>query len=413
MNIRDYLARTEEYLSRRLLPFWIERILEPEHGGFCTSYDRDGLPTAEAPKTLLCQARSIYALSMAARRGHHTQALTDIVFRGREFLARFRDEEHGGYVWIVEPDGAWVDDSKVAYGISFLIYGLSELAELTGDAAAMRDAVELFALLADRGADFRSGGFYEHFDRGFNVVSVRGDGMFHKSLDVHMHLMEAFTNLAVLTGDHRHRRAAVEVSELIFDRMIDPSTGCGIALFTPQWTPVANAQLGTVWGSDRFDEDGKAPEITSYGHNIELAWLYLHTCRALGIGEELAISRVEPLFRHTLHHGMDWEYGGIYVEGDRRGGVTDTDKEFWQQAEALVGFLDAYLLLGDEEYLHAFRKTYDFVFDHLVHPQLGEWHALASRDGTLKRDYLGHDWKICYHTVRAVCLVVEKLKMVG
>jgi mannose/cellobiose epimerase-like protein (N-acyl-D-glucosamine 2-epimerase family) len=48
-----------------------------------------------------------------------------------------------------------------------------------------------------------------------------------------------------------------------------------------------------------------------------------------------------------------------------------------------------------------------------VHPDLGEWYALAARDGRILRDYLGHSWKICYHTVRATCLVVEKLRMIG
>ncbi len=123
-------------------------------------------------------------------------------------------------------------------------------------------------------------------------------------------------------------------------------------------------------------------------------------------------SRVERLFRHTVERGVDREYGGLYVEGPRDGDATDTDKEFWQQAEAMVGFLDAWLLLRDERYLEAFRSVYDFVFGHLVHPQLGEWYALADRRGKVLRSYLGHSWKICYHTVRATCLVVEKLKKI-
>jgi mannose 2-epimerase len=416
-TMKGYLDRTESYLREKLLPFWIERIVEPRHGGFRTAFDRDGKPSGETQKTLLCQGRSIFTLSFAARLGYEPLELEGLVRRGMEFLRHFRDERHGGHFWILEEDGRIKDDTKVIYGLSFMIYAMAEFSLLTGDTAARSEACRLFDLLFARAADARHGGFYEHFDREWSLAIVRRDGIAHKSLDVHMHLMEAFTTLYELTGLERHRRALEEQLELIFERMVDPGTGCGISMFRPDWTPLANIQLGTVWGSDRFDPTGKPPETTSYGHNIELAWLTLHAEEVLergGAARDRARTRarLEPIFRHTAEHGVDREHGGLYVEGPRNGEATDTDKEFWQQAEAMVGFLDAYLLLGDERYLESFRAVYDFVFRHLVHPELGEWYALAARDGRILRDYLGHGWKICYHTVRATCLVARKLRMI-
>jgi mannose/cellobiose epimerase-like protein (N-acyl-D-glucosamine 2-epimerase family) len=429
------LRETESYLRERLLPFWMERILEPKHGGFRTAYDQDGRPSGETRKTLLCQGRSIFALSFAARHGWYARELELLAREGSRFLERFRDPEHGGYFWILEEDGTVKDDSKVVYGLSFMIYAMSELALLTGDERACDEACSLFDLVLARAADIGRGGFFEHFDRAFDLAVVRPDGVAHKSLDVHMHLMEAFTTLYELTGRERHRRALVEIVELIHGRMVDPDTGCGISMFAPDWTPIANVQLATVWGSDRF-QAGKPPEMTSYGHNVELAWLTLRALDVLarrpgglarrpgglaaggapqpaaGLDEAFIRSRVERLFRHTVERGVDREYGGLYVEGLRDGDATDLDKEFWQQGEAMVGFLDAWLLLGDERYLEAFRLVHDFVFRHLVHPRLGEWHALADRRGKVLRGYLGHGWKICYHTVRATCLVVEKLRRI-
>lgn len=416
-TMKSYLDRTESYLREKLLPFWMERIVEPRCGGFRTAYDRDGKPSGETQKTLLCQGRSIFTLSFAARLGYEPLRLEGIVRAGMDFLPRFRDERHGGHFWILEEDGRVKDDTKVVYGLSFMIYALSEFSLLTGDTRARDEACRLFDLLFARAADLRHGGFAEHFDREWNLVTVRQDGIAHKSLDVHMHLMEAFTTLYELTRLDRHRRALEDQIGLIYGRMVDPVTGCGISMFGPDWTPLANVQLGTVWGSDRFDASAKPPEITSYGHNIELAWLTLHAESVLaGTGnprDGAAVrARVEPIFRHTAEHGVDREHGGLYVEGWRAGEATDRGKEFWQQAEAMVGFLDAFLLLGDERYLEAFRGVHDFVFRHLVHPKLGEWYALAARDGRILQGYLGHSWKICYHTVRATCLVVEKLRMV-
>jgi mannobiose 2-epimerase len=169
-------------------------------------------------------------------------------------------------------------------------------------------------------------------------------------------------------------------------------------------------ELDTVWGSDRFEAGEKGPEITSYGHNVELAWLSMKAAAVLGIPEAAAAERALPLFRHTLNRGVDPEFGGLYVEGDRNGGPTDTDKEFWQQAEALAGFALAYRLTGDAGYLGGFDKVRSFVFRHLVHPELGEWFPLADRKGTLKRYYLGHEWKTCYHTLRGISLAVRHLE---
>lgn len=124
-------------------------------------------------------------------------------------------------------------------------------------------------------ADKINKGYFEHFDRDFKLKSSRGDISVHKSLDVHMHLMEAFTVLYELTKDQKHKEALEDVIQLIFDKMVHPETGTGISMFTQDWKPIANVELDTVWGRDRFDENGKSTDITSYGHNIELTWLYL------------------------------------------------------------------------------------------------------------------------------------------
>lgn len=411
--MKTLLNQTERYLRDKLLPFWTARIVEPKFGGFQTNYDRDGRRTAVTHKTLLCQGRSIFTLSHALRLGYDWPGARDMIRQGVDFLFRhFRDPEFDGYYWIVTEDGRPEDDSKVIYGHAFLIYALSEHAIVTGEERSRQEACRLFDLLAARAADFQFGGFFEHFDRRFQRVSVRPDGVFDKSLDVHMHLMEAFTTLFELTRSPRHEQALRQVSGLIFTRMLDPEIGVGTSMYAPDWRPIANVQLGTVWGSDRFGPAGKPPEITSYGHNIELAWLYLHSLDVLGVPREQAIPRVQPIFEHTVRDGIDREFGGVYVEGHRVTGPTETNKEFWQQAEALVGLLDAYLLLGEPKYLEAFGNVHDFVFTKMIHWEQGEWFPLLSREGKVLWDYMGHDWKICYHTIRSMLQTVRRLRLV-
>jgi mannose 2-epimerase len=413
MDINNYLQKTEDYLHTKLLPFWANRIAEPKFGGFQTNYDVNGCRTDVTEKTLLCQARTIFTLSHAIRMGYDWEGSGETIRQGIDFLFKhFRDSEHDGYYWIVEEDGRPRDTSKVLYGHSFLIYGLSEYALLTGDEESKKESIRLFDLCKGLASDLRYGGFYEHFNRTFELTCTRPDGVFHKSLDTHMHLMEAFTTLYELTGEVRHRRALEQMCELIFDRMIDPETGAGIGFFKPDWQPIGNIELDTVWGADRFDKQGKPAEITSYGHNIELAWLYLHAQDILGNPRTESLDRMLPIFEHTYSKGIDWELGGLYVEGVRDGEVTESTKEFWQQAEALIGFLDAYELTGDDKYLRAFANIHDFVFEKVINWEQGEWYPLLSRENEVLWDYMGTNWKICYHTLRGVCEVSKRLRSI-
>lgn len=411
--MQHYLQKTERYLAEKLLPFWTRRIAEPKYGGFQANYDENGKRTKVREKTLLCQGRSIFALSFMLRQGYDWRGARRMIRQGIDFLKRhFRDTAHDGYYWIVDADGTPTNRNKVMYGHSFLVYGLAEHALATGDKASRQEACRLFDLVVSEASDARHGGFFEHFQEDFRLAGGGSAGGSLKSLDVHMHLMEAFTTLYELTRLPKHRRALEHVIELIFERMIDPKSCLGVAMFTRDWRPVNNIQLDTVWGADRFDDQGKPPDVTSFGHNIELAWLYLHSQDVLGVPRKNSLDRVLPLFEHTRRYGVDRQYGGLYVEGRRSGAIVDPDKEFWQQAEALVGFLDAYLLTKDTRYLDAFRKVYDFVFEKMVHPELGEWYCLCGREGGVKRSWLGSHWKICYHTLRSVTLVAKKLRQV-
>ena len=409
--LKVYLAKTEDYLNKHLIPFWSEKAVEPVYGGFQTNYDRHGKRTSITEKSLLAQCRCIFTLSHVMRLGFHWPGGMESLRQGLEFLFKhYQDNVYGGYYWIVEEDGQVKDDHKIIYGHSFLIYGLAEYALLSGDEEITMEACRIFDFLQKKVADTVHGGYFEHFDRKMNLNKSHKDFPVHKSLDVHMHLMEAFTTLYELTGDNQHKEALLDVIELIFEKMVDPKAGTGISMFTRDWDPIPNVELDTVWGRDRFDDGGKPIDITSYGHNIELAWLYLHALHVLEISPQNHISRLAPIFKHTNTHGVDWKYGGLYVEGKTQGPPTERTKEFWQQAEGMVGFLDAYQLTGDPTYWEAFVNIHDFIFNHMINWDQGDWYALLDEDGSIIWDYMGTSWKVFYHTVRGTCLVVKKLR---
>lgn len=411
-EIRQHLVEVRTHLEDELLPFWLKRGVDEEYGGFLTYFDRDGDPTGETVKTLLCQARMIFSYSLAHRKGYGNGAFLERARQGVQFVIRhFWDETHGGWFWTAERDGTPLDRKKIVYGHSFIIYAFAEFHRACGDAAALEWACRTFDLLQARAADVLHGGYYEFFEEDWRHTPPGVYGGDRKSLDVHMHLMEAFTNLFAASGHHIHRRRAREVLDLIYSRMLHPEHGTGMAQFTPDFHPLRAIIFKNVWGSDRDvdDPEGRPLDNTSYGHNVELGWLTTWAVDVLGLVPADYYPKVRRLYEHCLEYGIDRELGGVWCEGPHAGPARERNKEFWQQAETLVAMLDGLQRFGDLHFWEAYRNVHRFVFDHVINHQVGEWYALLGPDNRVIWDYLGHAWKINYHTVRSVIECSERL----
>ncbi len=412
-DILRHLDEVRRHLETGLLPFWLQRGVDEQYGGFLTYFDRDGNPTGETVKTLLCQARMIFSCSLAHRKGYGDGAFLERARQGVRFVIRhFHDPVHGGWFWTAERDGTPLDRKKIVYGHSFVIYAFAEYFRASGDAEALEWAGGTFDLLHSRAADVLNGGYFEFFEEDWRHTPPGVYGGDRKSLDVHMHLMEAFTNLYAASGHHLHRRRAEEVLRLIHARMLHPEHGTGIAQFTPEFRPVRAIIFKNVWGSDRDvdDPEGRPLDNTSYGHNVELGWLTTRAVDQLGLRSQDFHPAVRRLYEHCIRYGIDRELGGIWCDGPHAGPARERNKEFWQQAETLVAMLDGVQRFGDEAFWEAYRNVHRFVFDHLINHRVGEWFALLGPDNRVLWDYLGHAWKINYHTVRSMVECAERLK---
>jgi mannose/cellobiose epimerase-like protein (N-acyl-D-glucosamine 2-epimerase family) len=411
-RIQEIIDLLDSYLKNTLLPFWLENSVDEEFGGFLTYFDGDGHRTGRTDKTLIMQLRMIFTLASAHRAGYGEGRCAGAARQGFDFvLDRFWDPDCGGWYWIADREGRILNDAKILYGQSFGVYALAEYALAFNDSRAEKFACETFELLENSAWDAQAGGYWEMFHRDWSVKPGGVYGGDRKTFDVHMHLMEAFTTLLELTKSDRHRKKLEEIIDILTDKMLDPRFGTGIAQFDGSFNPLPAIIFQDVWGSDRPPEEEARPlDNTNYGHNLEMAWLLKHAVDTLGSDLEPYKPVIRKLVDQAWEWGVDREYGGIYVEGPPQGPATQTHKEFWQQAEALVGFLDAVLIFRDRKYWDAFENIFDFVWTRMINHEVGEWRALLDRDGTVKWDYLGHEWKISYHTVRAVIQTLKRLR---
>lgn len=415
-EVSSLRAEAEHHLVNELLPFWLKRMKDSANGGYLTHFDRNGNDTGEDEKSLIAQTRCLYTMSSAHRAGYGNGACRDLAEHGADFLTgRMWDEENGGFFWMADRKGDIKTDSKIIYGQSFAIYSLSEYTLATGDRRGILYAEKVFDLLQKYCTDTMYGGYREMFTRDWVLRGPGIEGGDRKTLDVHMHLMEAFTTLYECTGKDVHRRKLLEIIDILIHRIIHPEYKTGIPQFFSDWSIAPQIKFDIVWGWDRYSEEGQkgnATDNTCYGHNAEFAWLLLHALEILGSDAGPLKDVFRQIFDHTVDNGIDTEYGGVYVEGPHSGGVYDREKEFWQQAEVLIGLLDAVIMFGDDKYWQAYKNVHRFVFDRMVNREAGEWYPLMTRRGEPIWTHMGHSWKINYHTVRSMIKCVSKLGMI-
>ena len=399
------------HLYNELIPFLEKNAVDKTYGGFMTNFDANGLALDMPEKYLNTQCRMIWWFSQL-NSVVPSASNKEKAKQGVDFLIKYLwDEKNGGWRWKVKRDGSPIDDGKIVYGQSFAIYALADYYISTGDKRGLEYAEKTFDLLQKHCADTYYGGYYENLESNWTPAQNGFSGGDRKGLDTHMHLMEAFTSLYSASRNELHKRKLIEIINLISDKMVDHVAGSGLNQFDLAWKPLPAINIKRTWNAEREGEKPADPtETTSYGHNTELVWLMV---RALNAANE-SVEKYKPLFKllldNAVKYGVDFEKGGIYRDGLRKGGALVLEKEWWQHTESLVGFLEGYELFSDIRYYEAFKTIWNFIDKKMINHQVGEWRRLLDRDGKVIDGNIGNEWKVAYHTGRSMMECDSRLK---
>lgn len=418
LNAHDVAGEIREdmdsLLDSGLTEFWLKRGLDEQYGGYLTCFDGDGTPVHSPEKYLVTQTRMVWGFSALYGRYPHRHELLDAANQGAEFVIKaFWDRKYGGWVWSVGNDGGCLDAGKLTYGQSFALYALAEHFAASGNQISLEYAKRTFDLLIQYCADTCYGGYYENMEPDFSICSPGFDGGDRKSLDIHMHLLEAYTRLLEVSHSALVERRLTELIAVIRDRMIDKEHGCGRNQFMLDFTPVPPIDIRRTWNAERGGTFGsepiEGPDTTSYGHNVELAWLLNRALSVCRITDSTYDDVLRGLVDHAIRYGLDTQHGGVFRDGPCDDQASNREKEWWQNCESMVGYLDAYQHFRDGRYLNALLSTWDFNKRFLINWERGEWHQLATEDGRIIVSDLGNPWKCMYHSGRALLECTDRL----
>jgi mannobiose 2-epimerase len=143
----------------------------------------------------------------------------------------------------------------------------------------------------------------------------------------------------------------------------------------------------------------------SYGHDIEASWLLVEAAELLGDKKLLAevVRTALNMAQVTYDEGLNDD--GSLPDDDQSG-----DRTWWVQAEAVVGFLNAYQLSGEKHFLEASYGCWQYIQDRLIDRRYGEWIWGVDGEGRpMARDKAGL-WKAPYHNGRACMEVRQRLQ---
>lgn len=393
----DAAARFSEQLGGKILPYWYDKSLDTNNGGYLLADDAAKVVEPATTKQLVTQARMVWGFSHAWRKGFrdtHRDYLA-AAESGYKFLQdHFRDVKNGGYYWTTDVKGNPTNRRKILYGEAFVIYAFVEYHRATGALTPLAQAMSLYRTLQDKAHDAKNGGWYEHFednwtpimDRDANIeVEVGG----FKSANAHLHLMEALTELYDVTRDPDVKKSLEEALRLnaTYFYPMDASKSCFHR--QPDWKEVTDPRSAGL----------------SYGHNVEFAWLMIRAQSVLDA--PLSWDHFDAHVQHALQYGYDHMRGGLYSRGTGNQTATDRDKVWWVQAEMLAALTDGLLHKNNRDYRRAMDKLVDFIFKYQAYPPNGIWMDTVTEDGRHKGTALAHNWKANYHDVRAIIKFID------
>jgi cellobiose epimerase len=392
-QIREF---TENDLLRNVLPYWIKNVPDDKNGGFFGRITNDQIIDFKAEKGAILNARILYTFSAAYRiyRKKLYKALADRAF---DYIIRsFVDPEFGGVYWSLNYLGHPSDTKKQFYALAFAVYAFAEYFKIRPEEKVRKAALDLYKVIEEKAFDAKNNGYIEALSRDWKPMAdmrlSAKDMNVSKSMNTHLHIIEAYTNLYRVHKDKDLRDKLINLYDIFSHQIVNQDTKHLILFFDLGWKRMS--------------------DIVSFGHDIEASWLLYEAAEVSGDQDRMKDAKVLAVnMAEAVCEGLDKE-GGLRYEYEPGHGFIN-EREWWPQAEAVVGFLNAFQLSGDEKFLEHALKCCEIIRNYLIDKVNGEWFFRVDEKGkpVWKEDKVGF-WKCPYHNSRMAFEVRERAQRI-
>src|SRR6478736_4579330 len=227
-ELMAYKKDMEDELQQ-ILSYWMNNTVDKENGGFYGKITTDNVITVGASKGSVLNARILWAFAAAYRQTKH-QPYLEIANRAFQYiLNHFMDQENGGVYWSVDEKGQPLDTKKQVYALAFTLYGFTEYYLATGLKSAKQFSVELYETIEQYSYDDLCGGYFEAFTKEWQELSdIRlsvKDANERKTMNTHLHILEAYTNLYRCWPNEEVRLSIVKLLDNFSQHIVDANTG--------------------------------------------------------------------------------------------------------------------------------------------------------------------------------------------
>ncbi len=382
----------KKHLLTGIIPFW-KNLRDEENGGYYGWLDYDLKLDKKAVKGCILNSRITWFFSNAYMLLRDESLLKEAE-HGFKFLKEFcRDKEYGGIYWSLKYDGTPEDTTKHTYNQAFAIYALSSYYKASGNEEALAMARSLFELIEAKCRDGQ--GYLEAFTRKFEPESnekLSENGVLaDKTMNTLLHVFEAYTELYRVAGGEDVKQRLMWILDVIAGKVYNPALHRQEVFFDKNYKSLI--------------------DLCSYGHDIEAAWLIDRGTKVLG--DKTYEQRMTEITKDLTAQVYKAAFDGRSLANECEKGVVNERRVWWVQAEAIVGFVNAYEKdTSKKEYLEAAESIWQFIQEYLIDARSGsEWFWEVDKDG---RPFEGRpiveQWKCPYHNGRMCLEVIRRLE---
>jgi mannobiose 2-epimerase len=375
-----------------ILNYWRDHAIDEIYGGFSGKIDEYDKVIPFAAKGSVLNARILWSFSASYNLNHNLGDLTIATYCYDYFINHFIDKEQGGVYWTVDYEGKPLDTKKQIYALSFSIYALSEYYKAANDEKALMLAQELYADIEKYSYDTVLEGYFEAFANDWTQIEdlrlSDKDANEKKTMNTHLHILEAYTNLYKVWPDEGLRKQIIKLIT-VFNEHIINNEGHLNLFFDEFWNSKSN--------------------VISYGHDIEASWLLLEA--AIAINDDELISVIKSASIKIANASLKGvKAGSMIYEFNPKQNHYNNERHWWVQAEALVGFYNAWELTQQQDFLDVFLNIWSYTQEFIIDKKNGEWFWGRNEDGSIMQ---GEDkaglWKCPYHNSRACIELLRRL----